>query len=32
VLALFMPYFAPLLDRLTHEGLGTMINLAKTSQ
>jgi len=29
VLALSMPHFIPLLDRLTHEGLGTMLNLAK---
>ena len=27
VLALSMPYFTPLLDRLTQEGLGTMVNL-----
>jgi len=27
VLALSMPYFIPLLDRLIHEGLGTMLNL-----
>lgn len=29
VLALSMPYFAPMLDRLTQEGLGTMFNLVK---
>jgi flagellar biosynthetic protein FliR len=29
VLALSMPHFIPLLDRLTHEGLGTMLNLVK---
>mgnify|MGYP005804669475 FL=1 len=32
VLALSMPHFIPLLDRLTHEGLGTMLNLAKPPQ
>lgn len=29
VLALSMPHFIPLLDRLTQEGLGTMLNLVK---
>lgn len=29
VLALSMPYFAPLLDRMIQEGLGTALNLAK---
>lgn len=29
VLALSMPHFVPLLDRLTQEGLGTMLNLVK---
>lgn len=29
VLALSMPHFIPLLDRLVHEGLGTMLNLVK---
>ena len=29
VLALSMPYFSPLLDRLIQEGLGTMFNLMK---
>ncbi len=29
VLALSMPHFIPLLDRLTHEGLDTMLNLVK---
>lgn len=29
VLALSMPYFIPLMDRLTQEGLGTMLNLVK---
>lgn len=29
VLALSMPYFIPLLDRLIHEGLGTMLDLVK---
>ena len=29
VLVLSMPYFIPLLDRLVHEGLGTMLNLVK---
>lgn len=29
VLALTMPHFIPLLDRLTQEGLGTMLNLMK---
>lgn len=29
VLALSTPYFAPLLDRLTHEALNTMLNLPK---
>ena len=29
VLALTMPHFIPLLDRLTQEGLGTMLNLVK---
>lgn len=29
VLALSIPYFIPLLDRLTQEGLGTMLNLVK---
>lgn len=29
VLALSMPYFAPVLDRLTQEGVGTALNLIK---
>lgn len=29
VLALSMPHFIPLMDRLIHEGLGTMLNLVK---
>ena len=29
VLALSMPYFVPLIDRLAHEGLGTLLNLVK---
>ena len=32
VLALSMPSFSPLLDRLTQEGLGTMLNLVKPDQ
>jgi len=31
VLALSTPYFAPLLDRLTHEALNSMLNLAKSN-
>jgi len=30
VLALSMPHFIPLMDRLTHEGLGTILNLVKS--
>lgn len=32
VLALSMPYFAPLLDRLTHEGLSTMLSLPRSGR
>lgn len=32
VLALSIPYFSPLLDRLTQEGLGTMLNLVRPNQ
>lgn len=31
VLALSTPYFAPLLDKMTHDGLDMMLNLAKRS-
>lgn len=32
VLALSMPYFSPLLDRLVQEGIGTALNLVKPDQ
>lgn len=32
MLALSMPYLSPLLDRLTHEGLGTMLSVVNPNQ